>query len=232
MRSIALALVACFVGSACAAETLTPDGHAYGKLSDNDILQAWSLAHEACLKRTPGACDEADEIDREMPPRGFCYKGDGAEARWTKCDGKAVAAAPAPAPSQEEAPRASPREAAPPAPPQEAAQPAPPQESAPPSLPHEAERQSPSPREAALCEAMRYAMFTSPQAAARVSALCDGIVAPGQRWARGPGGRWVFIVPDHGRWGRPSTGPENWDWAYPRRQWRLDPADRWSPAYP
>ena len=223
MRSIALALVACFIGSACAAEPLTPDGHAYGKLSDNDILQAWSLAHEACLKRTPGACDEADQIDREMPPRGFCYRSDVAEARWTKCDGKTVAAAPAPAPLQEAAPPASTQEAAPPAPPQE---------SAPPPLPHEAERQSPSPREAALCEAMRYAMFTSPQAAARVGALCDGIVPAGQRWARGPGGRSVFIVPDHGRWGRAPTGPGNWDWVDPRRQWRLDPADRWPPVYP
>jgi hypothetical protein len=98
MRSIALALVACFIGRACAAELLTPDGHLYGKLSDSDILQAWSLAHRACIKHTPGACDEADEIDREMPPRGFCYMSGGANARWTKCNGKAVAAAPALAP--------------------------------------------------------------------------------------------------------------------------------------
>jgi hypothetical protein len=155
MRCIALALVACFIecacatGCACAAESLTPDGHAYSKLSDSDILQAWSLAHEACLKHTPGACDESDEIDREMPPRGFCYMDDGATARWTKCDGKTVAAAPTPRPPKKAAPPALSGEAAPPDP------------------PREAERQSPSPREAALCEAMRYAMFTSPQAAAR-----------------------------------------------------------------
>lgn len=201
MRSIALALVACLsIGRACAAEPLTPDGHAYSKLSDSDILQAWSLAHEACLKRTPGACDEADEIDREMPPRGFCYTGDGDEARWTKCDGKTVAAVPAPAPQQQ---------AAPPAP------------------PHEAERQSPSPREAALCEAMRYALFTSPQAAVRVRALCDEIVPGAERWAREPGGRLV-IVPDQ----RAPTGPGSREWLYPRQQWRFDPMDRWRQVEP
>ena len=198
-------------GRACAAEPLTPDGHLYGKLSDSDILQAWSLAHRACIKHTPGACDEADEIDREMPPRGFCYMDDGADARWTKCNDKAVAAAPALAPPQEVAP-AAPR-----------------QEAASPASPHEAERRSPSPREAALCEAMRYAMFTSPQAAARASALCDEIVPAGERWARDSDQRSVLIIPNHGRWARAPTGPEDWVWVYPRRQWRLDPADRWSP---
>ena len=201
MRPVALALVACFRGGACAAEPLTPDGHAYAKLSDSDLLQAWSLADQACLKRAPGACDERDEIDREMPPRGFCYSGDGAEGRWTRCDGKTVAAAPAPAPPPEGAP------------------PAPPQEAAPPAPPHEAERQGPSPREAALCEAIRYAMFTSPRAAARVRALCDEIAPAAERWARDPDGRWVLIVPDHGRWERAPTDPETWRRIYPGGQW-------------
>jgi hypothetical protein len=192
MRPVALALVACFIGRACAAEPLTADGHAHAKLSDGDLLQAWSLANQACLERVSGACDERDQIDREMPPRGFCYTGDGAEARWTKCDGKTIAAVPAPAP---------------------------PHEAAPPALPHDAERQGPSPREAALCEAIRYAMFTSPRAAARVRALCDDIVPAAEHWARDPDGRWVFIVPDHGRWERAPTAPENWQRIYPGEQW-------------
>ncbi|MBV9288772.1 MAG: hypothetical protein JO288_13290 [Hyphomicrobiales bacterium] len=204
MRPIAFALVACFIGRVCAAEPLTPDGHFYAGLSDNDLLQAWSLAHQACLKHRPGACDEADAIDREMPPRGFCYTGAGAEARWAKCDGKTAAASPAPAP-------------------------APSQEAAPPALPHEAERQSPSSREIALCEAFRYAMFTSPGAAARVRALCGDIAPSAERWARDAGGRWVLVVPDE-RWERAPGGLENRQWVYPGRQWRLDPADRWGPV--
>jgi hypothetical protein len=74
---------------------------------------------------------------------------------------------------------------------------------------------------------MRYAMFTSPQAAARARALCDEIVPAAERWARDPNGRWGFVVPDQRRWGLSPTGPENWEWTYPRRQWRLDPAYPW-----
>ena len=217
MRSVALALVACFIGCACAAEPLTPDGHAYAKLSDSDLLQVWSLAHQACLRRARGACDEVDAIDREMPPRGFCYTGAGAAGRWTKCDGKTVAAPSAP-PQEAASAHAPPPEIAPPAPPHEAA-PAPPQE---------AERASPTPREAALCEALRYAMFTSPQAAARVRALCAEI-APADERSERDANRYVFVVPDRRQWTRAPTGPENWQWVYPGRQWRLDPADPWPP---
>ena len=210
MRSVAFALIACFVGRVCAADPLTPDGHVYAGLSDSDLLQAWSLAHQACLKHRPGACDEADAIDREMPPRGFCYTGVGAEARWAKCDGKTAAAPPGPAPAPSQAP-------------------------APPAPPREAERQSPSPspspspREIALCEAFRDAMFTSPRAAARVRALCSDFAPAGERWARDADGRWVLVIPDQ-RWEGAPTGPENRQWVYPGQQWRLDPPDRWGPV--
>lgn len=226
MRPVALAIVACFIAGACAAEPLTPDGQAHAKLSDGDLLQAWSLANRACLKHTPGACDERDQIDREMPPRGFCYANNGAEGRWTRCDGKKVAAVPAPLPPHEAAPPAPPRDAAPPAPPHEAALPAfpgeaapPPHEAAPPAPSQEAERQGPSPREAALCEAIRDAMFTSPRAAARVRALCADIAPAAQAWARTADGRLVLIVPDQRRWQRAPVEPQTWQRIYPGQQW-------------
>ena len=211
MRPVALALVACFIGGACAAEPLTPDGHAYARLSDSDILQAWSLANRACLRHTPGACDERDQIDREMPPRGFCYSDNGAEGRWMRCDGKKVAAVPAPLPPHDAAQPAPAHEAAPP-PPHEAAAPAPPQE---------AERQGLSPREAALCEAIRDAMFTSPRAAARVRALCAETppAAQAQAWARTADGRLVLIAPDQRRWERAPVEPQTWQRIYPGQQW-------------
>ena len=218
MRPVALALLVCFTGGAGAAEPLTPDGHAYAKLSDSDLLQAWSVADRACLKRAPGACDERDQIDREMPPRGFCYAGAGAAGRWTRCDGKTVAAGPAPAPLHEAAPPAPPREAAPPAPAYEAAPPGPPHEAAAPPL-RDADRQGRSPREAALCEAVRYAMFTSPAAVARVRALCAEIGPAAERWARTADGRWVLVVPDQGRWEGAPTDPENWHRSSPGGQW-------------
>jgi len=71
--------------------TLPPDE--YGRLSDSDILQAWSLANKACL-HTPPACEQRDAIDREMPGRGYCYVGAGAAAHWSKCDDRASAQAP------------------------------------------------------------------------------------------------------------------------------------------
>ena len=70
----------------------------YSRLPDSDILQAWSLANEAC-RRNPPACEERDAIDRQMPARGYCYVGDGANAHWSKC-GASVAAAAPPLPGQ------------------------------------------------------------------------------------------------------------------------------------
>jgi hypothetical protein len=88
---IALALAG-LIGHVHAAELrqaqLSPDGHSYGKLVDSDILEMWSLANEACMRRTRGACEERDAIDREMPPRGYCYADD----HWSKCDAAAAAA--------------------------------------------------------------------------------------------------------------------------------------------
>jgi hypothetical protein len=107
MKRLLFAAVFVSISSALSG-TLPPDG--YSRLSDSDILQAWSLANEAC-RHTPAACEQRDAIDREMPARGYCYVGDGNDAHWSRCG----ASAPAPSPFQP--PQASTRPAPIPQPP-------------------------------------------------------------------------------------------------------------------
>jgi hypothetical protein len=160
---------------------LSPDGHSYGTLTDSDVLEMWGLANHACMRHTRGACEERDAIDREMPPRGYCYADD----HWSKCDANAAAAAPPKAPPPEPGPAHDAK--------------------APPLEPVESAPMAGADMRTA-CALLRRAVFRDPMDAAQVQMLCPPprlaarwvwIDPDHGRWERAPTGRarWRWVSP-------------------------------------